>query len=64
MLFYFSRHDLGEKNILNISQTQNHKTRIVTNLGRNVTRIFIPHRNRTQFPNGNEIFVYGRKFKS
>ena len=37
---------------------------IASDLGRNVTRSFNPHRNRNQFPSGNEILAYGRRFKS
>ena len=37
---------------------------IASDLGRNVTRSFNPHRNRSQFPSGNKILAYGRRFKS
>ena len=40
------------------------RPQIASDLGRNVTRSFNPHRNRNQFPSGNEILAYGRRFKS
>ena len=40
------------------------RPQIASDLGRNVTRNFNPHRNRNQFPSGNEILAYGRRFKS
>ena len=40
------------------------RPQIASDLGRNVTRNFNPHRNRSQFPSGNEILAYGRRFKS
>ena len=40
------------------------RPQIASDLGRNITRSFNPHRNRNQFPSGNEILVYGRRFKS
>ena len=40
------------------------RPQIASDLGRNVTRIFNPHRNRNQFPSGNEILAYGRRLKS
>ena len=40
------------------------RPQIAIDLGRNVTRNFNPHRNRNQLPNGNEILVSGRRFKS
>ena len=40
------------------------RPQIASDLGRNVTRNFNPHRNRNQFPSGNEILAYGRRLKS
>ena len=40
------------------------RPQIASDLGRNITRSFNPHRNRNQFPSGNEILAYGRRFKS
>ena len=40
------------------------RPQIASDLGRNVTRSVNPHRNRNQFPSGNEILAYGRRFKS
>ena len=40
------------------------RPQIASDLGRNVTRSFNPHRNRNQFPSGNEVSAYGRTFKS
>ena len=40
------------------------RPQIASDLGRNVTRSFNPHRNRNQFPSGNETLAYGRRFKS
>ena len=40
------------------------RPQIASDLGCNVTRSFNPHRNRNQFPSGNKILVYGRRFKS
>ena len=40
------------------------RPQIASDLGRNVTRSFNPHRNRNQFPSGNKILAYGRRFKS
>ena len=40
------------------------RPQIASDLGRNVTRSFNPHRNRNQFPSGNEILAHGRRFKS
>ena len=40
------------------------RPQIASDLGRNGTRSFNPHRNRNQFPSGNEILAYGRRFKS
>ena len=40
------------------------RPQIASDLGRNVTRSFNPHRNRKKFPSGNEILAYGRRFKS
>ena len=40
------------------------RPQIASDLGRNVTRSFNPHRNRNQFPSGNESLAYGRRFKS
>ena len=37
------------------------RPQIASDLGRNVTRNFNPHRNRNQFPSGNEILAYGRR---
>ena len=39
------------------------RPQIASDLGRNVTRNFNPHRNRNQFPSGNEILAYGRRLK-
>ena len=40
------------------------RPQIASDLGRNVIRSFNPHRNRNQFPSGNEILAYGNRFKS
>ena len=40
------------------------RPQIASDLGRNFTRNFNPHRNRNQFPSGNEILAYGRRLKS
>ena len=40
------------------------RPQIASDLGRNVTRSFNPHRNRNQFPSGSEILAFGRRFKS
>ena len=40
------------------------RPQIASDLGRNVTRNFNPHRNRNQFPSGNEILACGRRLKS
>ena len=40
------------------------RPQIACDLGRNITRSFNPHRNRNQFPSGNEFLAYGRRFKS
>ena len=40
------------------------RPQIASDLGRNVTCSFNPHRNRNQFPSGNEILACGRRFKS
>ena len=40
------------------------RPQIASDLGRNVTRSFNPHRNRSQFPSGNEILAYGRRFNA
>ena len=40
------------------------RPQIASDLGCNVTRNFNPHRNRNQFPSGNEILAYGRRLKS
>ena len=40
------------------------RPQIASDLGRNITRSFNPHRNRNQFPSGNGVLAYGRRFKS
>ena len=40
------------------------RPQIASDLGRNITCSLNPHRNRNQFPSGNEILAYGRRFKS
>ena len=40
------------------------RPQIASDLGRNVTCNFNPHRDRNQFPSGNEILAYGRRLES
>ena len=69
-----SRHPLPEVSRVDFQATMDRATpclvafhprpQIASDLGRNVTRNFNPHRNRNQFPSGNKILAYGRRFKS
>ena len=60
---------LGESTVCKLGALQNlvafhPRPQIASDLGRNATRNFNPHRNRNQFPSGNEILAYGRRLKS